>query len=132
MLNYREGDLGFDMGILVVDDSKFMRNIIKGILGKNNIKVIGEASNGKEAVEKYRELKPEVVTMDLTMSEMSGLDAVEKIVSIDPEAKIIVCSAMGQQAIVKEAIEAGAKGFLVKPFDENNLIEEVSKLLKTK
>lgn len=120
------------MGVLVVDDSKFMRNIIINILNKNNIEVVGEASDGIEAVVKYEALKPDVVTMDLTMEGMNGLDAVKEIIKIDSKAHIIVCSAMGQQAIVKEAIDAGARGFVVKPFDEENLIDEVSKALKMK
>lgn len=120
------------MGVLVVDDSKFMRNIIINILNKHNIEVVGEASDGIEAVVKYEALKPDVVTMDLTMEGMNGLEAVKEIMKIDSSAHIIVCSAMGQQAIVKEAIDAGARGFVVKPFDEENLIDEVSKALKMK
>ena len=120
------------MGVLVVDDSKFMRNIIISILNKNNIEVVGEASAGIEAVIKYEALKPDVVTMDLTMEGMNGIEAVKEIIKIDSKAHIIVCSAMGQQAIVKEAIDAGARGFVVKPFDEENLIDEVSKALKMK
>ncbi len=120
------------MGVLGVDDSKIMRNIIINILNKHNIEVVGEASDGIEAVVKYKALKPDVVTMDLTMEGMNGLEAVKEIIKIDSNAHIIVCSAMGQQAIVKEAIDAGARGFVVKPFDEENLIDEVSKALKMK
>ncbi len=116
----------------MVDDSKFMRNIIINILNKNNIEVVGEASDGIGAVVQYEALKPDVVTMDLTMEGMNGLEAVKEIIKIDSNAHIIVCSAMGQQAIVKEAIDAGARGFVVKPFDEDNLIDEVSKALKMK
>lgn len=121
---------GFIMGVLIVDDSKFMRNIIIKILKKNNIEIAGEASNGKEAVLKYKELKPEVVTMDLTMREMTGIEAVEEIIKIDPKAKIIVCSAMGQQEIIKEAVVAGARGFVIKPFEEEDLVKEINKALK--
>lgn len=120
------------MGVLIVDDSKFMRNIIIGILNKHNIEVVGEASDGIEAIVKYKALKPAVVTMDLTMEGMNGLDAVREIIKIDSKAHIIVCSAMGQQAFVKEAIDAGARGFVVKPFDDEDLIDEVEKALKIK
>lgn len=118
------------MGVLIVDDSKFMRNIIIKILKKSNIGIAGEASNGKEAVLKYKELRPDVVTMDLTMKEMTGIEAVTEIIKVDPKAKIIVCSAMGQQEIIKEAIEAGARGFVIKPFDEEDLVNEINKALK--
>lgn len=120
------------MGVLIVDDSKFMRNIIIEILERNNIKVIGEASNGKEAVSMYKKLIPDVVTMDLTMREMTGIEAVREIVKLDPKAYIIVCSAMGQQEIIKEAIKEGAKGFVIKPFDEDELVNEVNKAFKLK
>lgn len=118
------------MGVLIVDDSKFMRNIIMKILNKHNIEVLGEASDGIEAIVKYKALKPDVVTMDLTMEGMNGLDAVKEIVKFDSKAHIIVCSAMGQQAFVKEAIDAGARGFVIKPFEEEDLIDEVEKALK--
>ena len=120
------------MGVLIVDDSKFMRNIIIEILERNNIKVTGEATNGKEAVSMYKKLKPDVVTMDLTMREMTGIEAVREIVKIDPKAYIIVCSAMGQQEIIKEAIKEGAKGFVIKPFDEDELVNEINKAFKLK
>lgn len=118
------------MGVLVVDDSKFMRNIIIEILKRNNIEIAGEASNGKEGILRYKELKPDVVTMDLTMRELGGLEAVKEIIEIDPKAQIIVCSAMGQQEIIKEAVKAGAKGFVIKPFDEEDLVKEINKALK--
>jgi two-component system chemotaxis response regulator CheY len=118
------------MRALIVDDSKFMRNIIIDILNKHNINVIGEASSGKEAVSSYLKLKPDVVTMDLTMTEMSGIEAINEILRIDPKAYIIACSAMGQKAIVKEAIDAGAKGFIVKPFEEEDLMKEINKFKK--
>jgi two-component system, chemotaxis family, chemotaxis protein CheY len=120
----------FIMGVLVVDDSKFMRSIIIEILKRNNIEIAGEASNGKEAILKYKETKPGVVTMDLTMREMTGIDAVKEIIKIDPKAQIIVCSAMGQQEIIKEALKAGARGFVIKPFDEEDLVKEINKVLK--
>lgn len=120
------------MGVLIVDDSRFMRSIIVGIFNKHNIEIVGEAGNGREAIIKYQSLMPDVVTMDLTMAEMNGLEAVKEIMKIDSKAYIIVCSAMGQQAIVREAIDAGARGFVVKPFDEEDLVNEVKKALKAR
>lgn len=116
-------------GILVVDDASFMRMMIKDILTKNGYEVIGEAENGLNAVEKYKELNPELVIMDITMPEMDGIQAVKEIKSIDPNSKIIMCSAMGQQAMVIEAIQAGAKDFIVKPFQHERVIEAVKKAL---
>ncbi|WP_174726981.1 response regulator [Mesobacillus harenae] len=115
--------------VLIVDDAKFMRITLSNILKKANHEVAGEAENGLEAVRLYRELKPDIVTMDITMPEMSGLDAVREIKIIDPDAKIIMCSAMGQQKVVVEAIEAGAKDFIVKPFDESLVLESIDKVL---
>ncbi|MBC2581000.1 response regulator [Clostridium sp. DJ247] len=120
------------MKVLVVDDSKFMRNIIIDIFNKNNISVVGEASNGREAIKKYIELNPEIVTMDLTMEETDGITAIEEIIKLDAKAYIIACSAMGQQTIIREAIVAGAKGFVVKPFEDEDLIREVRKYQQLK
>ena len=116
-------------GVLVVDDAAFMRMMIKDVLVKNEYEVLGEAENGKKAVEKYEELKPELVIMDITMPDMDGIEAVKRIKAIDPSAKIIMCSAMGQQAMVIEAIQAGAKDFIVKPFKPDRIIEAVQKVL---
>ncbi|HRB90704.1 MAG TPA: chemotaxis protein CheY [Fervidobacterium sp.] len=116
--------------VLVVDDAAFMRMMLKDILTKGGYEVVGEAANGLEAIERYKELKPEVVTMDITMPEMNGIDAIKEIRKIDPNATIIVCSAMGQQAMVIEAIQAGAKDFIVKPFQAGRVIEAVQKALK--
>jgi two-component system chemotaxis response regulator CheY len=116
--------------ILVVDDAAFMRMMLKDILTKAGHEVVGEAANGVEAVEKYKELRPDVVTMDITMPEMNGIDAIKEIKKIDPNATVIVCSAMGQQAMVIEAIQAGAKDFIVKPFQPARVIEAVQKALK--
>lgn len=116
-------------GILIVDDAAFMRMMIKDILSKNGFQVIGEAENGLVAVEKYKELKPNLVIMDITMPEMDGIEAVRKIKAIDPQAKIIMCSAMGQQAMVIEAIQAGARDFIVKPFQPDRVIDAVKKAL---
>ncbi|HOA16512.1 MAG TPA: chemotaxis protein CheY [Fervidobacterium sp.] len=116
--------------VLVVDDAAFMRMMLKDILTKGGYEVVGEAANGLEAIERYKELKPEVVTMDITMPEMNGIDAIKEIRKIDPNATIIVCSAMGQQAMVIEAIQAGAKDFIVKPFQAGRVIEAIQKALK--
>lgn len=116
--------------ILIVDDAKFMRITLTNILKKANHEIVGEAENGREAVKLYRELKPDLVTMDITMPEMSGLDAVKEIKKEFKDAKIIMCSAMGQQKMVVDAIEAGAKDFIVKPFDDSQVVDSVSRLLR--
>jgi two-component system chemotaxis response regulator CheY len=115
--------------ILIVDDAAFMRMMIKDILDKNGYQVVGEAENGIKAVEKFTELKPDLVIMDITMPEMDGIQAVKKIRTIDSDANIIMCSAMGQQAMVIEAIQAGAKDFIVKPFQPDRVLEAVSKAI---
>jgi len=115
--------------ILIVDDAAFMRMMIKDILSKNGFTVVGEAENGLKAVEKYKELSPDLVIMDITMPEMDGIQAVKQIKSVDPSAKIIMCSAMGQQAMVIEAIQAGAKDFIVKPFQAERVVEAVKKVV---
>lgn len=115
--------------ILIVDDAKFMRLILTNIIKKSNHVVVGEGETGQEAIRLYRETKPDLVTMDITMPEMSGLEALKEIKRDFPEAKIIMCSAMGQQKIVVEAIEAGAKDFIVKPFDENRVIDAINRLI---
>ena len=116
--------------VLIVDDAAFMRMMIKDILIKNGYTVLGEAQTGKEAVELYQKLKPDIVTMDITMPEMNGIDAVKAIKKLDASARIIMCSAMGQQAMVIDAIQAGAKDFVVKPFQPNRVIEAVQKALR--
>jgi two-component system chemotaxis response regulator CheY len=115
--------------ILIVDDAAFMRMMIKDILVKNGYEVVGEAQDGSVAVEKYKELKPDLVTMDITMPEMDGIAALKEIKKIDPNAKVIMCSAMGQQAMVIDAIQAGAKDFIVKPFQADRVIEAIKKTL---
>jgi len=115
--------------ILIVDDAAFMRMMIKDILTKNGYEVVGEADDGTVAVEKYEELKPDLVIMDITMPEMDGIEAVRKIKKIDPDANIVMCSAMGQQAMVIDAIQAGAKDFVVKPFQPDRVLEAVKKVL---
>ncbi|MGI6548900.1 MAG: response regulator [Syntrophomonadales bacterium] len=113
--------------ILVVDDAAFMRMMIKDILTKNGYQVVGEADNGLNAIDKYEELKPDLVTMDITMPEMDGITAVKEIRKKNPNAKIIMCSAMGQQAMVIDAIQAGARDFIVKPFQPERVLEAVAK-----
>lgn len=115
--------------VLIVDDAAFMRMMIKEILTKNGFTVVGEASDGAQAVEKYKELGPDLVTMDITMPEMDGITALKEIKKIDPNARIIMCSAMGQQAMVIDAIQAGAKDFIVKPFQADRVIEAIKKTL---
>ncbi len=114
--------------VLIVDDAAFMRISIKNTLTKNGFEVVGEAENGAIAVEKYKELQPDVVTMDITMPEMSGLDALKAIMALDADAKIIMVSAMGQEAMVRDAVLSGAKGFIVKPFKEDGLLSALSKI----
>lgn len=113
--------------VLIVDDAAFMRMMIKDILSKNGYEIAGEAENGVVAVEKYKELKPDLVTMDITMPELDGIAAVKEIKTFDATARIIMCSAMGQQAMVIDAIQAGAKDFIVKPFQPERVLEAVSK-----
>ncbi|AAO36262.1 response regulator [Clostridium tetani] len=115
--------------VLIVDDAAFMRMMIKDILEKNGFEVVGEASNGVKAVELYKTEKPDVVTMDITMPDMDGIEAVKEIKSIDPDAKVIMCSAMGQQTMVMDAIKAGAKDFIVKPFQPDRVLEAIKKVI---
>ncbi len=115
--------------ILICDDAAFMRMMIKDILTKNGYNVVGEAENGARAVEKYAELKPDLVLMDITMPEMDGIQALKKIKEGDSSAMVIMCSAMGQQAMVIEAIQGGAKDFIVKPFQAERVLEAVKKVV---
>lgn len=115
--------------ILICDDAAFMRMMIKDILTKNGYNIAGEAENGAKAVEKYNELKPDLVLMDITMPEMDGIQALKKIKETDPNASVIICSAMGQQAMVIESIQSGAKDFIVKPFQADRVLEAVQKVV---
>ncbi|WP_409294367.1 response regulator [Peribacillus sp. SCS-26] len=115
--------------ILIVDDAAFMRMMIKDILTKNGYDVVAEAADGQQAIEKYKEHQPDLVTMDITMPEKDGIAALKEIKQSDPAAKIIMCSAMGQQAMVIDAIQAGAKDFIVKPFQADRVLEAISKTL---
>lgn len=115
--------------VLITDDAAFMRMMLKDILTKGGYDVIGEAVNGADAIEKYKELKPDLVTLDITMPEMDGISACEGIMKYDPNAKCVMCSAMGQQAMVLSAIKAGAKDFIVKPFKAERVIEAIGKVV---
>ena len=115
--------------ILIVDDAAFMRMMIKDILTKNGYEIAAEAENGQKAVEKYQETNPDLVLMDITMPEMDGIQALKKIKEVDAGAKVIMCSAMGQQAMVIEAIQSGAKDFIVKPFQADRVLEAVKKVV---
>lgn len=115
--------------VLIVDDAAFMRMMIKDILEKNGFEVIGEANNGIKAVEIYKKEKPDVVTMDITMPDMDGIEAVRQIKAFDPAAKVIMCSAMGQQTMVMDAIRAGARDFIVKPFQSDRVLEAIKKVV---
>ncbi|QMV40160.1 response regulator [Cohnella cholangitidis] len=115
--------------ILIVDDAAFMRMMIRDILTKNGYEVVGEAQDGAQAIEKYKEFNPDLITMDITMPEMDGITALKEIRKLDSNAKVIMCSAMGQQAMVIDAIQAGAKDFIVKPFQADRVIEAIKKTL---
>lgn len=115
--------------ILVVDDAAFMRLMLKNIIIKDGLNVVGEAKNGVEAVDKYKELKPDLVTLDITMPEKDGIAALKEIRQYDSNAKVLMCSAMGQQALIIESIQNGAKDFIVKPFDEQRVLESIHKII---
>ncbi len=114
--------------VLIVDDAIFMRKMISEIIVENGMEVAGEADTGAKAIERYKELRPDLVTMDIIMPEMNGIDAVRKILECDSQARIIMCSALGQQALVQEAIGAGAKDFLIKPFNAARVVEVIAKV----
>jgi two-component system chemotaxis response regulator CheY len=118
--------------VLIVDDAVFMRNMIRDIFSSADFEVVGEASNGIEAIEKYRELKPDLTTMDIVMPFKSGIEATRDIVKSHRDAVIIMCSALGQESLVMEAIEAGASDFIVKPFKAEEVLKVVKKVLGTR
>ncbi|TES92081.1 MAG: response regulator [Candidatus Cloacimonadota bacterium] len=120
------------VNILIVDDAIFMRKMIGDILRKEGYEICGEAENGIEAISKYKELHPDLVTMDIIMPDMSGIDAVQEIVNFDSNARILMVSAMGQQSLVVEAIQKGAKDYVIKPFQPSRVLEAVERVLKTK
>ena len=114
--------------VLIVDDAAFMRVSIKNMLTKNGYQILGEAENGRVAVEKYKELMPDIVTMDITMPEMDGLAGLKKIMAFNPSANVIMVSALGQEGMVREAVQTGAKGFIVKPFKEDTILSALKNL----
>jgi two-component system chemotaxis response regulator CheY len=113
--------------VLVVDDAVFMRKVVSDALAKGGHEVIGEAANGQEAVDQFQSLKPEVTTLDITMPEKDGLTALREIIAMDPQARIVMCSALGQETKVLEAIKAGAKDFVVKPFQPDRVLSAIEK-----
>lgn len=118
--------------VLIVDDAVFMRNTLKEIFTSSGYEIVGEAANGVEAVEKYRNVTPEVTTMDIVMPFKNGIEATREILKQDPSATIIICSALGQESLVMEAIEAGATDFIVKPFKAENVIQVIKKSLASR
>lgn len=114
--------------VLIVDDAMFMRHAIRMALEKNGFEIVGEAENGKMGAEKYQELKPDLVTMDITMPDTDGIQGLKLIKSLDPTAKVVMISAMGQETFVREAIMAGAASFIVKPFDDQKIIQVLNSL----
>ena len=117
------------MKILVADDASFMRQMIRDIIEPEGFEVIGEAADGVEVIEKYKELEPELVMLDIVMPRKSGMDAVRELVALDPSAKIVMCSALGQEALVMEAMQAGAKDFIVKPFKPDAVLATLRKVI---
>ena len=118
--------------VLIVDDASFMRAMLKDILISGGFDLAGEAMDGVEAVQKYKELRPDVVTMDIVMPLRSGIDAVKEIIALNKDARIIMCSALGQESLVLEAINAGAKDYIIKPFDPDKVVEMVKKVAGVK
>ncbi len=114
--------------VLIVDDAAFMRLAIRNVLSKNGFMVVDDAKNGQEAIDKYMEQRPDIVTMDITMPDMTGIEALKGIRAFDPSAKVVMISAMGQESMVKEAIINGAKSFIVKPFREEHIIQTLVKV----
>jgi two-component system chemotaxis response regulator CheY len=115
--------------VLVVDDAAFMRKMVTDALTRGGHDVVGEAGNGDEAIDRYQELRPDLTTLDITMPEKDGLAALREIISLDPEAKVIMCSALGQESKVLESIKLGAKDFVVKPFQPDRVLDAVAKAL---
>ncbi len=113
--------------VLVADDARFMREMIREIIEPEGFEVVGEAADGVQAVESYQELKPDLITMDIVMPRCSGLDAVRKILAVHPEARVVMVSALGQESLVKEAMEAGARDFIVKPFKPERVLATLRK-----
>jgi two-component system chemotaxis response regulator CheY len=117
------------INVLIVDDLKFIKLVLRELLEKAGFRVVGEASNGEEAVELYQEKRPDVVLMDITMPKMDGLAALKQILKLDPQAKLIMCSALGQQNLIVQALQLGAKDFIVKPFRDERVVAAIKKVL---
>ncbi len=117
------------INVLIADDLKFIKLVLRQLVEKAGFRVVGEASNGEEAVELYQDKRPDVVLMDITMPKMDGLTALKKILKLDPEAKIIMCSALGQQSLIVQALQLGAKDFIVKPFREERVVTAIKHIL---
>jgi two-component system chemotaxis response regulator CheY len=117
--------------VLIVDDALFMRNMLRNILSESGFDVVGEGQDGVEAVEKYRELSPDLVTMDIVMPEKNGIEALKEIMDLDDKAKVVICSALGQESLIMEALEAGARDFIVKPFKPAKVVEVAQKVLSS-
>lgn len=115
--------------VLIADDLKFIKLVLRDLVEKAGFRVVGEASNGEEAIELYQDKRPDVVLMDITMPKVDGLTAMKEILKIDPEAKIIMCSALGQQSLIVQALQMGARDFIVKPFREERVVASIKKIL---
>ena len=115
--------------ILIVDDTLFMRTLLKNILFSGGHDIVGEAGDGDEAISKYKELKPDLVTMDVVMPKVNGIEALKAIKSIDPNARVVMCTAVGQEQMVKLAIKTGARGYIIKPFQAPKVLEEIKNVL---
>jgi two-component system chemotaxis response regulator CheY len=124
------GDQEMKARVLIADDASFMRQMIREIIEPEGYEVVGEATNGIEAVEQFESLHPDIVTMDIVMPKRSGIDAVKGILAKHPDAKIVMCSALGQETLVMEALQAGARDFIVKPFKPDSVISTLSKILE--
>lgn len=118
--------------VLIADDASFMRQMIREIIEPEGYEVVGEATDGMEAVEQYEQLHPDLVTMDIVMPKRSGIDAVKGILEKSPDAQVVMCSALGQETLVMEALQAGAKDFIVKPFKPDNVLATLAKVLEKK
>ena len=116
--------------VLIADDASFMRQMIRDIIEPEGFEVVGEASDGVEVIEKFKDLHPDMVMMDIVMPKRSGIDSVKRIVAMDPTARVVMCSALGQESLVMEAIEAGAKDFIVKPFKPETVVSTLKKALE--
>ncbi|MDD2422133.1 MAG: response regulator [Heliobacteriaceae bacterium] len=114
-------------GVLIVDDAAFVRAVLKKIISQGGYEVVGEAGDGEQAIEQYQACRPDIVTMDITMPNLNGIEALKRIRQLDPQARIIMCSAMGQESFVKESILAGARDFIVKPFQPEKVLKTIAK-----